>query len=87
LAYSLRLHLTYRAFSVYLAVALIRAVVLLPFSSQSRTYYAILVATQPLMWLHSAFWLSASCMRRGRGGDHIRPDGLPDVEGTPTIMR
>jgi len=26
-------------------------------------------------------------MRRGRGGDHIRPDGLPDVEGTPTIMR
>ena len=47
--YSLGLRKAYRFFFAYLAVALIRTSLLLPFSPQSRPYYDIWAATQPLV--------------------------------------
>jgi len=49
--YSLGLHNTYRFFFAYLAVAVLRTTVLLPFSPQSRPYYEIWAATQPVILL------------------------------------
>src|SRR5258708_27622204 len=56
--YFVGLQKTYRLFFAYMAVALVRSLILFPFNPRSETYFQLWVDTRPLLWLFFVLVLS-----------------------------